>query len=77
MERVIAHFGRVDALVNNAGLMPVSPFLEIDPAEWDEVVRTDLTAAFHTCRAALPSMVERGSGTIVNVASLAGPDRGH
>lgn len=69
VERVIDRFGRVDALVNNAGLTLVGPFLETEPAEWDEVIRTDLTAAFHTCRAVLPSMVERGSGTIVNIAS--------
>jgi 3-oxoacyl-[acyl-carrier protein] reductase len=67
--RVIAHFGHVDALVNNAGRTQVGPFLEITPDEWDAVLRTDLTAAFHTCRAVLPSMVERGSGAIVNVAS--------
>lgn len=70
--RVIDRYGRVDALVNNAGLTLVKPFLEIEPADWDEVIRTDLTAAFHTCRAVLPSMVERGSGTIVNVASRLG-----
>jgi len=69
VERVIARFGRVDALVNNAGRTQVGPFLEIAPDEWDAVLRTDLTAAFHTCRAVLPSMVERGSGTIVNIAS--------
>jgi 3-oxoacyl-[acyl-carrier protein] reductase len=69
VERVIGHFGRLDALVNNAGRTQVGPFLEIEPADWDEVIRTDLTATFHTCRAALPSMVERGSGAIVNIAS--------
>ena len=69
---VIDRFGRVDGLVNNAGRTQVGPFLEIDPDDWDDVIRTDLTAAFHTCRAVLPSMLERGSGSIVNIASRLG-----
>jgi 3-oxoacyl-[acyl-carrier protein] reductase len=72
VERVIGQLGRVDGLVNNAGRTQVGPFLGIEPAEWDGVIATDLTAAFHTCRAVLPSMVERGSGSIVNVASRLG-----
>lgn len=72
VERVIERFGRIDGLVNNAGLTQVGPFLEIDTAEWDAVIATDLTGAFHTCQAVLPSMVERGSGSIVNIASRLG-----
>ncbi len=69
---VIRQFGRIDGLVNNAGETQVGPFLEIEPEEWDRVLRTDLTAAYHTSRAALPSMIERGSSAIVNVASRLG-----
>jgi 3-oxoacyl-[acyl-carrier protein] reductase len=70
--RVIDRFGRVDGLVNNAGRTQVGPFLAIEPAEWDEIIRTDLTAAYHTCRAVLPSMLDRSDGAIVNIASRLG-----
>jgi 3-oxoacyl-[acyl-carrier protein] reductase len=69
---VIERFGRLDGLVNNAGLTQVGPFLEIDPADWEAVIRTDLTAAFHTCRVAIPQMLEQRSGSIVNIASRLG-----
>jgi 3-oxoacyl-[acyl-carrier protein] reductase len=69
---VIGSFGQIDGLVNNAGRTQVGPFLELDPDEWDAVIRTDMTAAFHTCRVAIPAMLERGGGSIVNVASRLG-----
>jgi 3-oxoacyl-[acyl-carrier protein] reductase len=68
----LAAFGRLDGLVNNAGRTQVGPFLDLERDEWDGVIATDLSAAYHTCRAALPSMVQRGSGAIVNVASRLG-----
>jgi 3-oxoacyl-[acyl-carrier protein] reductase len=69
VEQVVERFGRIDGLVNNAGRTQVGPFLEIEPEVWEDVIRTDLTACFHTCRAALPSMVAQGRGSIVNVCS--------
>src|SRR5262245_20343527 len=69
---VIQRFGRIDGLVNNAGRTLVGPFLDTSAEDWDDVLRTDLTAAFHTCRAAIPSMVSQGSGSIVNLASRLG-----
>ncbi|HYI23371.1 MAG TPA: 3-oxoacyl-ACP reductase FabG [Candidatus Limnocylindrales bacterium] len=72
VEQAIARFGRLDGLVNNAGRTQVGPFLELPAEEWDLVLATDLSASFHTCRAALPSMVDRGNGAIVNICSRLG-----
>ncbi len=72
VRRVEERFGAIDGLVNNAGIMPQSPFLEIDDREWDLVLRTDLAAAFACSQAALPGMLERGRGSIVMVSSRLG-----
>jgi 3-oxoacyl-[acyl-carrier protein] reductase len=69
VEQVIGRFGRIDGLVNNAGQTQVGPFLDIQPSDWEHVLSTDLSAAFHTCRAAIPRMLVDGGGSIVNVAS--------
>jgi 3-oxoacyl-[acyl-carrier protein] reductase len=69
VEQAIRHFGRLDGLVNNAGRSQVGPFLELSPAEWQSVLATDLSAAFHTSRAAIPHMLDRGAGAIVNICS--------
>lgn len=69
---VVARFGRVDGLVNNAGMDQRGPTLELSPDEWDRVIATNLSASFRTIRAALPAMLEQGSGSIVNIASRLG-----
>ncbi|MCD6040496.1 MAG: 3-hydroxybutyrate dehydrogenase family protein [Burkholderiales bacterium] len=69
MARAIERFGAVDILVNNAGIQHVAPVDDFPPEKWDAILAINLSAAFHTVRAALPAMKKRGFGRIVNVAS--------
>jgi 3-hydroxybutyrate dehydrogenase len=64
-----ASFGRVDILVNNAGIQHVSPIEDFPVAKWDAILALNLSAAFHTIRAAFPGMKAQGFGRIINVAS--------
>lgn len=70
--QVLDRFGRIDGLVNNAGIMPESRVAEMTVEEWTDVLDVDLTGAFLCTRAVLSGMVERGSGSIVMVSSRLG-----
>ena len=72
VEAVIDRFGRLDGLVNNAGRTQVGPFLDARARGVGRGHRDRPHRRVHTCRAALPSMLERGSGSIVNIASRLG-----
>lgn len=76
VERMVAKvrdaLGPIDILVNNAGVLLEKPFLETTEEDWDFVLDTDLKGVFLCSRAVLPGMVERGSGTVINVASELG-----
>ncbi|KPF68832.1 3-hydroxybutyrate dehydrogenase [Bosea sp. AAP35] len=64
-----AAFGAVDILVNNAGIQHVAPVDEFPIEKWDQIIAINLSSAFHTTRAALPKMKEKGWGRIINTAS--------
>jgi gluconate 5-dehydrogenase len=67
---VVRDHGVPDILVNNAGVQRRAPFAEFPTQDWDLVVSTNLSSAFHVSRAVVPGMVARGSGKIVNIASV-------
>jgi gluconate 5-dehydrogenase len=70
IDALVARYGVPDILVNNAGVQRRAPFAEFPTADWDTVLATNLSSAFYVSRALAPGMVERGSGKIVNIASV-------
>jgi 2-hydroxycyclohexanecarboxyl-CoA dehydrogenase len=72
VDQVLAQFGRIDVLVNNAGWDKASPFVDSDPADWDRVIQINLYGVLNTSKAVLPVMAEQGFGSVVNLASDAG-----
>lgn len=71
-DSVLKTWGRLDVLVNNAGILHLKPFLELSLAEFEEMWEVNMRAVFVLTRAVLPHMIGRRSGTIVNISSLAG-----
>jgi NAD(P)-dependent dehydrogenase (short-subunit alcohol dehydrogenase family) len=74
--RVAARYGRIDVLVNNAGIALRRPTVELSTADWQTVIDVNLTAVFFCCRAAARLMLPAGGGAIVNVASVMGVSGG-
>jgi len=72
IEETTASLGRIDILVNNAGIQYVAPVHEFPIERWDAILAVNLSAAFHAIRAALPQMLARNWGRIVNIASAHG-----
>lgn len=70
IEETVRQFGRVDVFVNNAGVIGRVDFLEISEAEWDRVMNVNLKGTFLGGQAAARQMVQQGSGSIINIASV-------
>ncbi len=72
IDQTIEKFGRVDVLVNNAGINIDRTLRKLTVEDWDKVIQVDLNSAFYTVHAALPHMMEAGGGKIINMSSFVG-----
>lgn len=69
---VFSKYGRIDVLVNNAGIYPFKPFLEMTFEDWYRVINVNLNGIFNVTKAVVPYMVKQRNGRIINIASIAG-----
>ncbi|ALC92305.1 3-ketoacyl-ACP reductase [Bacillus sp. FJAT-18017] len=72
VEHIKADLGHIDILINNAGIGKFGGFLEMEPDEWENIIKVNLMGVYNVTRAVLPGMVERKTGDIVNISSTAG-----
>ena len=68
----LAHFEKIDVLVNNAGWDKVEPFLKSEPSTWKMIVDINMMGQIHTCKEILPVMIKNGYGKVINIASDSG-----
>ncbi|NNK82711.1 MAG: 3-oxoacyl-[acyl-carrier-protein] reductase [Flavobacteriaceae bacterium] len=69
---VIKHFGRIDVLINNAGITDDGLLIRMSEESWDRVINVNLKSCFNTTKAVLPYMIKQRSGSIINVSSVVG-----
>jgi meso-butanediol dehydrogenase/(S,S)-butanediol dehydrogenase/diacetyl reductase len=72
VRKALFRFGQLDILVNAAGIISVCPVADMDEKEWDRIMDVNLKGVFLCCQAAIPQLIKRGEGRIINVASVAG-----
>jgi 3-oxoacyl-[acyl-carrier protein] reductase len=70
VEDAISRFGRIDVLINNAGVYPRQPFLQMTEEQWDTMQDINLKSVFHCTKLVLPYMVQQQAGSIVNISSV-------
>jgi NAD(P)-dependent dehydrogenase (short-subunit alcohol dehydrogenase family) len=69
---ILQQFGRIDILINNAGIMGIKPIVQVTEKEWEDILDTNLKGVFLCCKAVIPSMVAANQGIIINISSTLG-----
>lgn len=69
---VVQETGRIDVLINNAGISKVGLLMDMNPDEWNEIVNVNLTSIYNTCNAVIPHMIHEKNGKIMNISSVWG-----
>lgn len=72
VEALMAKLPTVDILINNAGISKIALLTETTVEEWNQVINTNLSSLFYTCKAAIPGMLQKGNGRIINISSVWG-----
>ncbi|MCR4744602.1 MAG: SDR family NAD(P)-dependent oxidoreductase [Lachnospiraceae bacterium] len=72
IETIISEMPRVDVVINNAGISKIGLLQDLNPEDWDEIIRTNLTSLYNVCHAAIPKMLKNHSGRIINISSVWG-----
>lgn len=72
VKQTLERFGGIDILINNAGVFTVGPLHEMDTAVWDSTLDVNLRSSFKLCKAVLPTMMDRSSGSIIHIGSILG-----
>jgi len=79
VDEAIKHFGKIDILINNAGIRHIKKLLDHTKKDWDEMIAVNLTGPYLSCKAVIPHMIKQGKGKIINFGSIASfmgrPDR--
>lgn len=72
VSKALDAFSTIDILINNAGIAAFGKFLEMEPKQWENIIKVNLMGTYYVTRAVLPNMIERQTGDIINIASTAG-----